>query len=174
MSEETMDFSASAVLKRMRDSLQNPVNKIEGGFSMDNLQAVAEEMARMDAMEVQPIPDHVLLDTAEGEYLDRKALDYNETRNPAAASVGNLLFTGEPGTVIPLGTEVLYGTLVFETTAAAQINTEGYCEVGAKCQTAGTVGECGHRHHYGATHGHFRCRFCYQHRPLWRRSRGRE
>ena len=33
MSEETMDFSASAVLKRMRDSLQNPVNKIEGGFS---------------------------------------------------------------------------------------------------------------------------------------------
>ena len=75
MSEETMDFSASAVLKRMRDSLQNPVNKIEGGFSMDNLQAVAEEMARMDAMEVQPIPDHVLLDTAEGEYLDRKALD---------------------------------------------------------------------------------------------------
>lgn len=107
MSEETMDFSASAVLKRMRDSLQNPVNKIEGGFSMDNLQAVAEEMARMDAMEVQPIPDHVLLDTAEGEYLDRKALDYNETRNPAAASVGNLLFTGEPGTVIPLGTEVM-------------------------------------------------------------------
>ena len=142
MSEETMDFSASAVLKRMRDSLQNPVNKIEGGFSMDNLQAVAEEMARMDAMEVKPIPDHVLLDTAEGEYLDRKALDYNETRNPAAASVGNLLFTGEPGTVIPLGTEVLYlyGTRVFETTAAAQINTEGYCEVGAKCQTAGTVG----------------------------------
>ena len=140
MSEETMDFSASAVLKRMRDSLQNPVNKIEGGFSMDNLQAVAEEMARMDAMEVQPIPDHVLLDTAEGEYLDRKALDYNETRNPAAASVGNLLFTGEPGTVIPLGTEVLYGTLAFATTATAQINTEGYCEIGARCQTAGTVG----------------------------------
>ncbi len=68
----------------------------------------------MDAMEVQPIPDHVLLDTAEGEYLDRKALDYNETRNPAAASVGNLLFTGEPGTVIPLGTEVLYGTLALQ------------------------------------------------------------
>ena len=124
----------------MRDSLENPANKLEGGFCMDNLQAVAEEMARMDAMEVQPIPDHVLLDTAEGEYLDRKALDYNETRNPAAASVGNLLFTGEAGTAIPLGTEVLYGTLVFETTAAAQINAEGYCEVGAKCQTAGTVG----------------------------------
>lgn len=133
MSDTTIDFSTDAILQRMRDSLENPANKLEGGFCMDNLQAVAEEMARMDAMEVQPIPDHVLLDTAEGEYLDRKALDYNETRNPAAASVGNLLFTGEAGTAIPLGTEVLYGTLVFETTAAAQINAEGYCEVGAKC-----------------------------------------
>lgn len=140
MSDTSMDFSTTAVLQRMRDGLQNPANKLEGGFCMDNLQAVAEEMARMDAMEVQPIPDHVLLDTAEGEYLDRKALEYNETRNPAAASVGNLLFTGEPGTAIPLGTEALYGTLVFETSAAAQINAEGFCEVAAKCQTAGTVG----------------------------------
>ena len=143
MSDTTIDFSTDAILQRMRDGLENPANKLEGGFCMDNLQAVAEEMARMDAMEVQPIPDHVLLDTAEGEYLDRKALDYNETRNPAAASVGNLLFTGEAGTTIPMGTEVLYGTLAFETTATAQISAEGQCEVGAKCQTAGTVGNVG-------------------------------
>lgn len=103
MSDTTIDFSTDAILQRMRDSLENPANKLEGGFCMDNLQAVAEEMARMDAMEVQPIPDHVLLDTAEGEYLDRKALDYNETRNPAAASVGNLLFTGEAGYGHPAG-----------------------------------------------------------------------
>ena len=89
---------------------------------------------------VKPIPDRVLLDTAEGEYLDRKALDYNETRNPAEAAVGNLLFTGEPGTAIPIGTEALYGSLVFETTAAARISAEGYCEVGARCQTEGTAG----------------------------------
>ena len=79
MSDTTIDFSTDAILQRMRDGLENPANKLEGGFCMDNLQAVAEEMARMDAMEVQPIPDQVLLDTAEGEYLDRKALDYNET-----------------------------------------------------------------------------------------------
>lgn len=140
MSETDVDFSVSAILKRMRDSLQNPTNKLEGGFCMDNLQAVSEELARIDAMEVQPIPDRVLLDTAEGEYLDRKALDYNETRNPAAASVGTLLFTGEPDTVILVGTEVLFGALVFETTAAARIGADGSCEVGASCQTAGTAG----------------------------------
>ena len=135
-----MDFSASAVLQRIRNSLQNPANRLEGGFCMDNAQAVSEELARLDLMEVKPIPDRVLLDTAEGEYLDRKALDYNETRNPAEAAVGNLLFTGEPGTAIPIGTEALYGSLVFETTAAARISAEGYCEVGARCQTEGTAG----------------------------------
>ena len=116
MSKEILDFSASSILQRMRDGLKNPVNKMEGGFCMDNLQAVSEEMARMDAMEVQPIPDKVLLDTAEGEFLDRRALDFNETRNSAVASVGRLQFTGEPGAVIPIGTEVLYGALVFEQT----------------------------------------------------------
>ena len=71
MSKEILDFSASSILQRMRDGLKNPVNKMEGGFCMDNLQAVSEEMARMDAMEVQPIPDKVLLDTAEGAGLQR-------------------------------------------------------------------------------------------------------
>lgn len=104
MMGETMDFSASAMLRRIRDSLQNSANKLEGGFCMDNAQAVAEELARLDLMEVKPIPDRVLLDTAEGEYLDRRALDYNETRNPAAAASGVLLFSGEPGTLIPADT----------------------------------------------------------------------
>ena len=140
MIEETMDFSASAVLQRIRNSLQNPANRLEGGFCMDNVQAVAEELARLDLMEVKPIPDRVLLDTAEGEYLDRKALDYNETRNPAEAAVGTLLFSGEPGTAIPSGTEVLCGSMVFKTTSAAWISAEGFCEVGARCQTEGTVG----------------------------------
>ena len=160
-----MDFSASAVLQRIRNSLQNPANRLEGGFCMDNAQAVSEELARLDLMEVKPIPDRVLLDTAAGEYLDRKALDYNETRNPAEAAVGNLLFTGEPGTAIPIGTEALYGSLVFETTAAARISAEGYCEDG---------GQCGRRNHQRPARGHRRSKVCYQHRPFRRRHPGRE
>lgn len=135
-----MDFSASAVLQRMRDGLQNPANKLEGGFCMDNLQAVSEEMARMDLMEVQPIPDRVLLDTAEGEYLDRRALDYNETRNPAKSAVGSLLFSGGTGAAVPVGTEALCGSLVFATTTAGQIGTDGSCEVSAQCLTEGPAG----------------------------------
>ena len=135
-----MSFSASAVLQRMRESLKNDANRMEGGFCMDNLQAVAEEISRLDTMEVMPIPDRVLLDTAEGEFLDRKALDYNEARNPATAATGILLFTGDVGAAIPQGTGALYGALVFETTAPARIGTDGTCQVGAACLTEGPAG----------------------------------
>ena len=140
MSEENFSFDAASILRRMRGGLKNPVNRIEGGFCMDNLQAVAEEISRLDIMEVQPIPDRVLLDTAEGEYLDRRALDYNETRNPATAASGTLLFAGEPGTLIPSGTEALYETLVFETIVSASISADGICEIAARCKSVGIAG----------------------------------
>lgn len=50
-----MDFDAVSVCKRMQDDLQNPTNKIEGGFCMDNLQAVAEEFARFNSQYIIPL-----------------------------------------------------------------------------------------------------------------------
>lgn len=50
-----MDFDAASVLARMRADLQNATNRIEGGFTMDNLQAVAEEFARIGAMYLEPL-----------------------------------------------------------------------------------------------------------------------
>ncbi len=48
---------------------------------MDNVQAVAIELARIMTMDVIPMPNRVMIDTAEGLYLDRKAQDFNMTRN---------------------------------------------------------------------------------------------
>lgn len=50
-----MDFDAASVCRRMRDDLRNPTNKIEGGFCMDNLQAVAEEFARFNFQYIIPL-----------------------------------------------------------------------------------------------------------------------
>ena len=47
-----MDFSAEGILARMKGALKNEDTKMEGSFSMDNLQAVAEELARLDAMRI--------------------------------------------------------------------------------------------------------------------------
>lgn len=50
-----MDFSAEGILARMRADLKNEDTKIEGSFSMDNLQAVSEELARFNAMRIIPL-----------------------------------------------------------------------------------------------------------------------
>ena len=50
-----MDFSAEGILARMKAALKNEDTKMEGSFSMDNLQAVAEELARLDVMRIVPL-----------------------------------------------------------------------------------------------------------------------
>ncbi len=50
-----MDFDAVSICARMRADLQNPANRLEGGFCMDNLQAVSEELARLNYMELVPL-----------------------------------------------------------------------------------------------------------------------
>lgn len=52
-----MDFSAEGILARMKAGLKNEDTRIEGSFSMDNLQAVAEELARLNAMRIVPLMD---------------------------------------------------------------------------------------------------------------------
>lgn len=50
-----MDFSAEGILARMKAALKNEDTKMEGSFSMDNLQAVSEELARFNEMRVVPL-----------------------------------------------------------------------------------------------------------------------
>ena len=50
-----MDLDAVSICARMKADLQNPVNRLEGGFCMDNLQAVSEELARLNYMELVPL-----------------------------------------------------------------------------------------------------------------------
>ena len=50
-----MDFNVEGILARMKADLKNEDSKMEGSFSMDNLQAVAEEVARLNAMRIVPL-----------------------------------------------------------------------------------------------------------------------
>ena len=50
-----MDFSAEGILARMKAGLKNEDTRMEGSFSMDNLQAVSEELARFNSMRIIPL-----------------------------------------------------------------------------------------------------------------------
>lgn len=50
-----MDFSAEGILERMKSALKSEDTKVEGSFSMDNLQAVSEELARFHATRIVPL-----------------------------------------------------------------------------------------------------------------------
>ena len=52
-----MDFTAEGILERMKQDLKNPDTRIEGSFTMDNLQAVSEELARFNFMRLVPLEE---------------------------------------------------------------------------------------------------------------------
>ena len=54
-----LDFEAVDILARLKAGLKNEDTRIEGSFSMDNLQAVAEELARYNSMLIQPLWDEM-------------------------------------------------------------------------------------------------------------------
>lgn len=54
-----MLFDAESCRLRMREALKAPGNKLEGGFCMDNIQAVAEEIGRFCEMELAQVKETI-------------------------------------------------------------------------------------------------------------------
>lgn len=132
-------YSFESIKARIKSYLENPSSQIEGTFSMDNIGAVSQELARIVTTELLPIPDNVLLDTASDIYLDRRAIDFGEERIQAQKSTGILEFEGTSGTIIPAGTIAGYYTLRFETIEEVIIK-DGYAFAHSECTTAGIIG----------------------------------
>lgn len=133
-------FKFSSIMKRLKGRLNNEASKVEGTFTMDNLQAVGQELAMIHNTVIEPIKDDVFLDTATGINLDRRAADFNEVRHPAQAAVGKILFKGTAKTYIPSGSTVRSETNLYITTEPAYISTGGEVLVAAKCQKTGSAG----------------------------------
>lgn len=117
-----MEYSKD-IIKRMKDNLLNPPNKIEGSFSMDNLGAVAVELSKVNE-KLEEINNNHFLDTTKGVYLDRKALDYGMERKKATKSTGFVTFTGEEGTRIDEGCIIASDTIEYITVENAVIEVK--------------------------------------------------
>ena len=128
-------------LARMKGWLASPLSKIEGTFSMFNLRSVAQESAFLQN-EMEIVRDNYSLDSASGEYLDKKASDEGMTRKYAQPAHGTVTFTGVKDTIIPLGTVVLapdYGVR-FVTIEVGTIGEGGTVSVDVQCESTGASG----------------------------------
>lgn len=116
-------ITSEEIIARMKADLKNPPNKIEGSFACDNIQAVGKEIAKYYSF-VEYLNDMHFVETAEGEYLDKKAKEVGVERKGATYSTGVATFYGKLGTVINYGTVITANGVDFKTTEMATITKD--------------------------------------------------
>jgi uncharacterized phage protein gp47/JayE len=115
--DKTQSVIRAAILAAMGDS----VSKLEGSFASDMAAAVALEIATAYAHIDYALLTY-LLETNEGEYLERRAAEYGITRKSGTKATVTLTAAGTNGTVLPANTQVLSEDgHVFLTDAAATV-----------------------------------------------------
>lgn len=132
-------YSSDLIIKRIKDVLRNPANKIEGSLGADNAHAVGTELARLYDY-IDWVHDMHYVDTATGEWLDKKADDYGLQRKGATKARGYVTFTGAPGTYIPTDFEVYSDTITFVTLENGTIPDSGVLRLECECVESGAAG----------------------------------
>ncbi len=129
------------IKENMRANIKSEASKVEGSFIMDNISAVATELARIMDTEVDGIIQDVFIDTASGIMLDKKASEFNEKRREAKYATGELTINGENGVFIPKGTlfKSDFGIL-YESLEDVEINDSLQVRVSIKCLEIGSIG----------------------------------
>jgi len=136
-----------AILQRMLDSLPDDLDKSEGSYIWDALAPAAAELAQA-AIWAQEVLRRGFASTTFGQYLDLRAEEHGLSRRPATKATGKVIFTGNPGTVVPAGTRVatpadpVTGTpsVEFVTLADATLNEAGSTEAIIEAVEAGVQG----------------------------------
>lgn len=113
---------------RLRRSNLNVLARVHAG-------AVHQLYGHLDYLAKQ-----LMVDTAEGVYLERYSSMWGRLRLPAAFAEGNVTFTGANGTVIPTGTELQRGDEQAYTTAADATIAAGAATVAVVASVAGAAG----------------------------------
>ena len=106
----------------------------------------AIEKAEVTQLKLQNILRLAFPQTSYGQYLDFLGEMKGVFRHPATPATGTVVFTGQPGTVIPAGFVVLteaagtFPAIEFKTKERVQIGENGTVTVAAECLESGTIG----------------------------------
>lgn len=131
------DNSFISILNRMKDRLETEADKREGTWTADNLQAVANELARIYSQDIENILPQAFVVTATGSNLDAACSDYGIERREATCAEVVLEVTGQPGNYT--GVEAYAGDIVFLLDAFT-IPAEGKALVHAVAKESGESG----------------------------------
>lgn len=128
----------SAILERLENNLESDITSLEGTWTADLLQAVANEMARIYSMEIEPAYYKAFITTASGDDLDRCCADYGIIRTKATYAEGNVKLVGIPGTYT--GLRVSADDIIFSLPEKVIIPPNGETVVRCVCTVAGLGG----------------------------------
>ncbi len=130
-----------AILEEMLDMIDPSMDKREGSIIFDMTSPAAVQLALV-YIQLDVILELMFASTANGDSLTNRAEEVGLTRKAAVASTGFLVFTGTPGTVIPVGSQASTDSaepITYSTTAAGVIASNGEVKVAAKSDVTGIV-----------------------------------
>ena len=111
-----------AIRDRMLNRMPNDIDKREGSFVSNMVSPVGVEFAKY-YMELDNILSIMFLEDATNEYLDKKVYDFGAERKLGTIAKGVVKITGENGTHIPSGSELVSQSgLSFFTTEDAWVD----------------------------------------------------
>lgn len=132
--------------RRMLEKALPGISTKEGDFFWDVTRPTAIEKAEVTQLKLQNILRLAFPQTSYGQYLDLLGEMKGVFRHPATPASGTVVFTGQPGTVIPAGFVVLteaagtFPAIEFKTKERVQIGEDGTVTVAAECLEPGSIG----------------------------------
>ena len=131
------------ILADMLASVREDVDKREGSVVHDMLAPPAEEH-EMLGYALESILENGFMDTAQMEYVDKRANEQGIYRKQAESATGVLVFTGREGMAVELGTDVIAESggeqIALQTVEYAVIDASGSATVSAVATIAGLSG----------------------------------
>lgn len=114
-----------SILERMKARIVTEADRREGTWTADNLQAVANELARIYSEDIESILPQAFVATATGINLDSACSDYGITRRAATPAEVVVELQGEPGTYSWV--QLYAGDIVFTVPDSFTLPLEGVC-----------------------------------------------
>lgn len=137
-----MSRTFKEILDAMKSRIETEADRREGTWTADNLQAVANELARIYEEDIDTILPQAFVMSAQGRNLDSCCSDYGITRRSATAAEVIVQIQGEPGTYSWL--QLFAGDLSFTVADSFTISPAetgaGTISVRAVCDHVGDVG----------------------------------